>query len=145
MPEAKGVQLKYDDFLESTLSRIGNLLKGHYGVSKRTVGLLLLQGDSQMERQVRKQETSDYAPIQEIVAEAKANYSQPLSYIIALRQQQEARSILSTTVTSKERPGTGFAERLSRTMMNPVTGSIILLMVLYFGLYQRVQYHRRQL
>ncbi len=138
MLEAKATQLKYDEYLESALSRIGDLLKGYYGISKRTVGLLLLQGDAEIERQVRKQEAAGYASIKEIVAEAKANYSQSLSYIIALKRQQAARRILSTTVTSREKPVTGFAERLSRLMMNPVTGVPILFIVLYFGLYQFV-------
>ena len=138
MLEAKAMPLKYDKFLESALSRIGNLLKGNYGISKRTVGLLLLQGDPQVKRQVRKQEASGFTSIQGIVAETKANYNQPLSYIIALRRQQEAKRILSTTVTTREKSGTGFAERLSRAMMNPVTGVPILLIVLYFGLYQFV-------
>ena len=138
MLEAKVTPLKYDELLESVLSRIWGQLKGDYGVSKRTIGLLLLQGDPQIERQVRAQEASGYASIQGIVAEARANYNQPLSYIIALRRQQEAKRILSTTVTSRERSGAGFAERLSRAMMNPVTGIFIFLMVLYFGLYQFV-------
>ncbi len=138
MSEAKALQLKYDEFLESALTKIGELLKGDYGVSKRTIGLLLLQEDSQIEREVKKQEASGYASIQAVVAEAKANYNQPLSYIIALRQQQEVRRILETTVTSMERPRQGFAERLSRAMMNPITGIPILLVVLYFGLYQFV-------
>lgn len=138
MLSTNATQLRYDDLLESALSRIGNRLKGHYGVSKRTVGLLLLQEDSQIENEVKEQEAADYTSIQEIVAEVKANYSQPLSYVIALRRQQATRHILSTTVTSREKPSRGFTERLSRAMMNPVTGIPILLVVLYFGLYQFV-------
>ena len=132
------MRLKYDDFLESTLSSIGNLLKGHYHLSRRTIGLLLLQGDHEIESQVRGQEGSDYKLIQSIVSKARASYSQPLSYIIALRQQQEVRRILEVTVVSKEKSRKGFAEGLSRAMMNPVTGSFILLAVLYVGLYQFV-------
>ena len=138
MSATKALRLKYDEFLESALNRIGDLLKGDYHLSNRTIGLLLLQGDSEIESQVREQAGSDYNSIQGIVSEARANYSQPLSYIIALRQQQEARRILAATVTSREKPSQGFAERLSRAMMNPVTGVPILLVVLYFGLYQFV-------
>lgn len=138
MLEVKAVPLQYDELLESALSRIGDLIKGSYRISKRTVGLLLLQGDAEIEKRVRKQEASDYASIQEIVAEAKANYSQSLSYIIALRRQQAAKRILATVVTSREKSVIGFAERLSRMMMNPITGVPILLVVLYFGLYQFV-------
>ncbi len=138
MLRPNSTKLKYDKLLESALTSIGNLLKGDYGISKRTISLLLLQGDTQVERQVRKQEGPRYTAIQGIVAKTRANYSQPLSYIIALRQQQEARRILSTAMTSVEKPRQGFAEKLSRAMMHPITGSLILLAVLYFGLYQFV-------
>lgn len=138
MLETKALQLKYDELLESALTKIGDLLKGDYGVSKRTIGLLLLQGDHQIERQVREQEAAGYTAIQDIVAKARASFSQPLSYIIALRRQQEVKRILSTIVTLRERPSQGFADRLSRAMMNPITGGLILLVVLYFGLYQFV-------
>ncbi len=138
MLPAVTIKLKYDERLESALARIDDLLKGNYGVSKRTIGLLLLQGDHQIERQVREQEAAGYTAIQDIAAKARASYSQPLSYIITLRRQQEVRRILSTAVITMEKPDKGFAERLSRAMMNPVTGSIILLIVLYFGLYQFV-------
>ena len=132
------IQLKYDELLESALAKIGDLLRDNYDVSKRTIGLLLLQGDHQIERQVGEQEGAGYTAIEDIVAKTRASYSQPLSYIITLRQQQTIRRILATVVTSREKPETGFAERLSRAMMNPVTGIPILLVVLYFGLYQIV-------
>jgi len=56
MLEAKDALLKYDGLLESALTSIGSLLKGSYGVSKRAVGLFLLQGDPQIQRQVKDQE-----------------------------------------------------------------------------------------
>ncbi|MCH8864900.1 MAG: ferrous iron transporter B, partial [Chloroflexi bacterium] len=58
--------------------------------------------------------------------------------MLALRRQQEARRVLAAVVTVRKKAGSGFAERLSRAMMNPVTGIPILLIVLYFGLYQFV-------
>ena len=138
MSAAKVVQFEYDNFLESALSSIVELLKGNYGVSKRAVGLLLLQGDPEMGGQVQKREASNYVAIQKIVAEIKANYNQPLSYIIALRRQQEAKRIQSTAVTARQKSSAGYAERLSQAMMHPITGSLVLLVVLYFGLYQFV-------
>ncbi len=138
MSETKAALIKYDDLLESALTKIVGLLKDDYGISKRAAGLLLLQGDRDIESQVKEREASDYQSIQRIVAEARDSYSQPLSYVIALRRQQEVRRILDTAVTSREIPRQRFAERLSRAMMNPVTGVPILLIVLYFGLYQFV-------
>lgn len=138
MLENKVALIKYDEFLESALVKITGLLKDSYGISQRAVGLLLLQGDQEIERLVKEQEAANYPSIQKIVAEARDSYRQPLSYVIALRRQQEASRILSTAVTSRERPTKRLKERLSRAMMNPVTGIPILLVVLYFGLYQFV-------
>ncbi len=138
MSETEGVLIRYDDFLESSLVKIVSLLQGSYGISTRTVGLLLLQGDQEIESLVKEREASDYPSIQRIVSETRESYSQPLSYIIALRHQQQVRRIVSTVVTSGQPPSQGFAERLSRAMMNPLTGVPILILVLYFGLYQFV-------
>ena len=138
MLHASPTKLKYDESLESALTNIVALLKGNYDISKRATALLLLQGDAQVEQQTKKLEDQRYTMIQSIVAKTKADYSQPLSYIIALRQQQEVKRILSTAVTSTEKTGHGFAERLSQAMMHPITGFLILLAVLYFGLYQFV-------
>jgi len=131
-------QLKYDEPLESALGSIEGLLQGRYGISKRAVGLLLLQGDLDTESRVKEQEEQNYKPIQEIIYQARANYGQPLSYIIAVALQQEAKRILDIAVSSRYKSTGKFAERLSRTMMNPITGFPILFIVLYFGLYQFV-------
>jgi len=138
MLDTNDSQLKYDEVLESALTKISALLGDNYDVSRRTIGLLLLQGDAQVEKQVREQETSSYKSIQAIVTQARSSYNQPLSYVIALRRQQATKHIMEATVTSREKSSRGFAERLSRAMMNPITGIPILLVVLYFGLYQFV-------
>ncbi len=135
MPNAEAAPPGYSESIETALANISQLLIGHYGLSKRTVGLLLLQGDPEIEAEVKKKEGSAYPSIQRIVARARAEYSQPLSYIITMGRQQQAKRILSEAVASRQKTGRGFAEGLSRTMMNPVLGSLILLAVLYIGLY----------
>lgn len=130
--------LKYDESLESALIEIEHLLKGDYKISKRTIGLLLLQCDSEIEGLVRDQEASDYNSIQRIVSEAKSSYRQPMSYIIALRQQQHASNILKAAITFGDNPKRIIAEMLSRATMHPITGVPLLLAVLYFGLYRFV-------
>jgi ferrous iron transport protein B len=131
-------QLKYDETLETALSRIEPLLKSNYGVSKRTIGLLLLQGDMEIENQVMKQEGAAYETIQEIVSQTASGYNQPLSYIIALEQKQQAKHVLDRVLREIEKPRKSFAERLSLAMMHPLTGLPIFLAVIYFGLYQFV-------
>jgi len=138
MLQDKATPLKYDDTIESALNDLTSLLKGDYAISKRALGLLLLQEDQQIESQVKGQEGSQYPQIQGIVAKARASYSQPLSYVITLRRQQETKRILAGAVTSEEKSGKKLTERISRAMMNPITGIPILLVVLYYGLYQFV-------
>lgn len=127
--------LKYDDLIETALGKMAVLLKNDFGVSARAIGLLLLQGDRQVEKLVKERENSNYESIREIISQTESSYSQPLSYVIALRRQQETKRILSDVMTMKEKSRRAFAERLSRAMMNPVTGVPILLLVLYVGLY----------
>ncbi len=90
------IQLKYDELLESALVKIGDLLRDNYDVSKRTIGLLLLQGVHQIERQVGEQDGAGYTAMKDIVAKTRASYSQHVSYIINLRHQQTIRRILAT-------------------------------------------------
>jgi len=73
-----------------------------------------------------------------LIQEAKSHYPQPLNYIISLRRQEEASAISSRVMIFQKNPLITFRERLSRIMMNPLTGAPILLFVLYYGLYQFV-------
>ena len=70
------MSLRYDDFIESALAAIESLLKADYLLSKRAVGLLLLQGDSEIERQVKEGEGTGYSQIQDVVTRAKSEHSQ---------------------------------------------------------------------
>ena len=131
-------KLRYDESIELALGRLQDLLKGQYVISKRLVGLLLLQGDPEVERQVRDREGLTYEMIQQVVAQTRANYGQPLSYVISLTYHQEVKQILDRAQNATGKPRANFADSLSRAMMNPITGIPILLIFLYFGLYQLV-------
>jgi len=138
MSSAGNAPLQYDSYIESAVSRIGKLLHGEYRLSRRMVSLLLLQGDPEIEEMVRKRDSKALPSIRKLVAETRGSYNQPLNYIIAIKRQQEAARLVSGITTSRGRVGAGFAERLSRLTMHPVAGSLILLAVLYLGLYQFV-------
>ena len=126
------------DILEISLEKIELSLKADYGISRRAVGLLLLQGDEAIAALVKSKETDSYAKIEEIVKEAKAHYHEPLSYIIALRRQEETNRIISGAVENPVEAKLSFREKFSRIMINPITGLPILLLILYYGLYKFV-------
>ena len=127
------------DFLEISLEKIETRLKGDYNISRRAVALLLLQEDDELTSLAAATESPEAsAEIAAIVARTKAHYQEPLTYLIALRRQEEVNRIVKETV--EYRPGTKLPlrERLSRIMTNPVTGTPLLFLILYFGLYKFV-------
>jgi len=123
--------------IEIAIERIENLLAVDYSVSKRTIALLLLQDDEEIKAIVAKREPSKMAEIEKVVEDEKAHSGNPINYVIALERQSEVNQIISKVVSTKKRP-LPFSERVSRLMMNPITGLPILFAVLYLGLYKFV-------
>ncbi len=126
------------DIIESALKQLESLLKGGYFISKRSVGLLLLQGDDEIVSLVKSAEPDNFARIAEIVESAKKSYNEPLSYVITLRRQERVNHIVDKAVEHVPPPKLPFTEHLSRIMINPITGIPILLLILYYGIYKFV-------
>ena len=142
MSDKKVRKIKYEDpvefFIERALEKIEFLLESDYLVSKRAIGLLLLQEDKDIENMVKKKEKDKFDAVKEIVNEAKKHYSNPLDYIITMRRQKEASDIIKEVLAPAEKKKVTFKERLSQITMNPITGIPILLLILYWGLYKFV-------
>ncbi len=128
---------RYHTHIESALEKISSLLKNDYLLSKRTIGLLLLQKDPEIINLVKVGEKR-FKLVEKVIFETQQKYSQSLNYIINRKRQWEAKGIASNVLTYPLNVKSTFSERLSRLMMNPLTGVPILLLVLYFGLYQFV-------
>jgi ferrous iron transport protein B len=131
-------RIGYDDPLEIYLSRIESLLLSDYKITKRAMAILLLQEDKEMLDIIKDREKERADEILKIIQEAKAHYAHPLSYIISLCRQKEVSLISKIVMSFKKAGRISFAERLSKIMMNPLTGGPILLAVLYYGLYKFV-------
>ena len=129
---------QYDSRIENALTRIEELLKHDYHVSRRMVGLLLLQNDREIETLVQKNDGENMSTIRQVVDGIKSQYNKPLDYVIAVKRQQEAERLSVKVIVSGGNISTGFREWLSRITMHPITGMLILLAVLYIGLYQFV-------
>ncbi|PIQ87942.1 MAG: ferrous iron transporter B [Candidatus Omnitrophica bacterium CG11_big_fil_rev_8_21_14_0_20_43_6] len=126
------------DILEVSLRKIELLLGVNYGISKRAVALLLLQEDSEVISLVESSEPQNFNQIIDIVNSAKTHYHEPLSYIISLHRQEEVNRIISQVVEHSLRTRLSFREKLSRIMINPLTGVPLLLLILYYGIYKFV-------
>jgi len=134
-----GCAIGYSDTLEVYIAKITELLTSKdYKISKRALALLLLQEDQEILKGVQEKDVQNFPLIEGIIQEAKRHYTQPLNYIISLRRQSEANQITSRIMSFGKSPLISMQERLSRIMMNPLTGGPILLFVLYYGLYKFV-------
>jgi ferrous iron transport protein B len=142
MSEKARKKIKYEDpvefSIEIALEQIEALLKGNYVLSKRAIGLLLLQEDKDIDAIVREKDADNFSKINEIIQETKKNYSHPLDYIITMRRQQEVSEIVKRVTEPTEKRKFSLQEGLSQITMHPVTGIPILLLVLYWGLYKIV-------
>ncbi|MBI3991504.1 MAG: ferrous iron transporter B [Candidatus Omnitrophica bacterium] len=136
MPEV--IHKDEGDVLEIALERIERLLKVDYGISRRSIGLLLLQDDEEIISIVKANEPENFSQIADIVNHTKTHYHQPLSYVISILRQSEASDIVSRAVEHMPKAAIPFKEKLSRIMINPVTGIPILLLILYYGIYKFV-------
>ena len=138
MLQKKNKYLAGADILELSLEKIQSLLEGDYGISKRSVGLLLFGDDDEIISLVKACDVDAWPKIEEIIREAKSHYNEPLSYIISLAYHQESLRITEACIEHNPQDKITFRERLSRVMINPFTGIPILLAILYFGLYKFV-------
>ncbi|SFL49135.1 ferrous iron transport protein B [Methanobrevibacter olleyae] len=130
------LDVDYGSSIERSISEIKNNIKGKYPVSKRYLAVSLLEGDADSENLVK--ETEDYTQLSQIINDERAKFDKPLKYLTKLRLADYAKYIKSnyTTIDSvNTHDSDSFAEKLSRIMIHPVYGLIILACVLYFGLY----------
>lgn len=138
MPAPSTVPLRYAPVIEEAIAGIEALLTADYNLGTRAMALLLLQGDDETTQTVREREGTRFAAIAELVDRTATAYNRPLSYVIAMARQGEAERIVASTTSFPEGEKRRLSETLSRLTIQPVTGIPILLMVLYFGLYQFV-------
>ncbi len=130
--------LRYDEALERSIRKLEDSLWAEYPLSGRAIALLLLQGDEEMEALIRERDPECIELARAAAACLKQQNGQHIGYRINLRRQAEARRIADRVTVRSPKARTGFAERLSRIMIHPLTGIPILLLILYFGLYRFV-------
>ncbi len=123
--------------LEIALETIEGLLHDRYPLSRRAIGLLLLQEDHEIQELVKESQPTIIDHIEKIISGVKAHYAYPIEYEIALRRRDEVERIINRVVKVKEK-AQGIAEKISVLMMHPLTGFPLLFLILYFGLYKFV-------
>ena len=129
----------YAPDLEDDIGRIIKNIHGDYRLSRRATAILLLQKDIDIIDLVAKREAGNgYDQLQETVKEISFRRRADLHLQISLERRRVCTKMLSGVVTQAVEEGESFTEKLSRWMMNPLTGAPILILVVYLGLYKFV-------
>ena len=118
--------------------QIAARLQGDYPVSRRSIGLLLLQDDQEIREMLERNEPGGFDDVADVVRETRQAFNNPLEYTITLRRQSRVNELCQRALSRVKEDKEGLADRLSGLMTHPIAGIPFLLLVLYFGLYQLV-------
>lgn len=106
-------------------------------ISHRSLALLLLQDDHGLWQQLTVSDRA-YQQIHDIMHDTQQQLGESLMATIARTRQQTAQQLEQSVLSEPETTQITFAERLHQLTVNPLTGFPILLVILYFGIYQFV-------
>lgn len=124
--------------LEKDIQRIAGLLQGSYRLTARSLALLLVQRDDELLERVRAEEGERAALVEAAVNAVIFERRIDLHLRISLERKRICKGLLAGVIDQQSGVRPALAERLSSLAMNPWTGVPLLLLVLYFGLYQFV-------
>lgn len=110
-------------------------LKGQYGLSRRAVAIALLHGDTAFEDTIRSQEGS--LKHLHFLREPPRGVPDPLLQL-AFARRRLSRILLRGVLAAPAAEPYSIAEKLSRILLNPWSGGVILAGLLYFGFYRFV-------
>jgi ferrous iron transport protein B len=137
-PAKPNSPFNYSKLLEGDIAEISSRLKGDYILSKKSLTLLLLQGDTEVAELVRRTEGEGALGVETVVKEKRFERRESFHLDLSMERKGIVKKILDGAFKVPEKRVVTFAERLSRWTVRPVTGIPLLLIVLYFGLYKFV-------
>jgi ferrous iron transport protein B len=113
-------------------------MHGQYRLECRSLALLLMQRDEELQELVRVGEGEQAVAVEELVNVVIFERRVDLHLRISLERRRICKRLLDGVVTQRAGVRPALAERLSTLTMNPWTGVPLLMLVLYFGLYKFV-------
>jgi ferrous iron transport protein B len=128
----------YDPRIEKAIELISARLDCSYGLDRRAIALLLLQGDNEIGELVSAGLDGNSVDIADLIRQAQTGGTEDLNTAIAIQRRDAVKVITALTTSRPSCLNIPLSERLSRLCMSPITGIPILALILWFGLYQFV-------
>ncbi len=133
-----GSEIRFSPAIEQKAADLAALLTNGYSLTKRTAALLLMQGDETLGKLITKEPL--YREITRQITELPKTAGGDTEQLITMERQAKVNDILSrwVTINSRVRSQGNWSEILGRITREPLPGIPILIIVLYFGIYQFV-------
>jgi ferrous iron transport protein B len=128
----------YGRLLEYDISEVIWLMDGEYLLSRRSLAVLLLQGDEEITEMVRHREGDGYAVLAEKVREKAFERRDSFHLDLSLQRNSIVKNIIQDVFSEPDKRVITISDRLSTWSVRPLTGIPMMLVVLYFGLYKFV-------
>lgn len=125
----------YPPSIEHTISKISSRINGVYGLSPVAIAAAMFNPDPAMLKTLEKQEGA-LGPLFNAL-QSRPWPDEPLLLLAGARREHSI-SLLEGVIQAPLKERASLSEGLSRLMLDPVGGSIILAFVLYFGFYRFV-------
>jgi ferrous iron transport protein B len=119
------------------LNQAGDFLAKNSFISRRSLGLLIIQKDQGVWEDLTLN-LSGYDRIENIIREVQSQLGKPITEAIAFTRQKIALELEQQVLQENTVSRGGFGEKLHQLTVNPLTGVPLLLVVLYYGVYQFV-------
>ena len=129
---------EYSRRLEDDIAEIANLFRSRFTLSPKAVALLLLQRDQDMADLVSTKEGEGFAAIESKIREKIYARRESFHLDLSLERRKISEKLLDGVFRAPDKRKTTFGEKLSHWAVRPLTGVPLLLIVLYYGLYQFV-------
>lgn len=137
-PCRRGREVFYGEAFEGALESLVAAMPEGRGLSKRSLALLLLQGDESVASRLGTEAAEMRDRVSAATRDLESAREKPPSYSVPLRLHEEAARICDEAFLASSIRGRSWVARVSDWTMSPITGVPLLLLVLYYGLYKFV-------
>lgn len=127
-------ELRYPQPIEEAIDQVAMRLDDTYGLSPRSVALLLLQGDDEVAALVAGRQPEVPGLARQVAGALEERLGEPLALTVAAQRSSWARQVVSEVVREEAAAAGSFGERLGRWAMRPLSGLLLAglaLVILY--------------
>jgi ferrous iron transport protein B len=138
-------EITYPQPIENSLQKIesillaeaNNFLSKKSFISRRSLLLLILQKDEALWEELVTN-VSRHAEIDSIICETQRELGKTITEVISFSRQKVALQLETQVLQENESNQGSLSEKIHQLTVNPITGFPILLVILYYGVYQFV-------